>query len=474
MASGEESLRESVSRLEQALAAERSRREVAEATLGGLRVLAEASSLGETDTALLVGLAPLLLYEEGVVLAGAADGEFAAVASTCAGLAAVRWALGPLLARVLAGQSVAIFDVQRTAELGRLAAVPGVRSALCMPVVTSRRAAVLVGVHPEPAFFSPRHVALARGFAPTAARVLESLETKEHLHGLEIAAERAAQLEQANRTLERRVDERTQALARALEELKAAQAHAVQSEKMAALGSLVAGVAHEINTPVGVSVTAASSLEEATAEFLAARAEGTATAGSLGRYLEHARLSSRLISANLERAAELIQSFQQVAVDRSGEARRKFKLRRYVEQVLLSLQPELRRGQQRVVLGGGCEEVELLSYPGALAQVVTNLVMNSLQHAKASGPLVLTLSETGDRVALEYADDGRGIAAEHLPQIFDPFFTTGRDRGRSGLGLHIVYNLVTRKLGGTIGCESAPGLGVRFTVVIPRTSPAEP
>jgi signal transduction histidine kinase len=304
--------------------------------------------------------------------------------------------------------------------------------------------------------------------------VLESLATKEHLHGLEIAAERATQLERANRTLERRVEERTRALARALDELRAAQAHAVQSEKMAALGSLVAGVAHEISTPVGVSVTAASSLEEATAEFAAARAEGSATSGQLARYLEHARLSGRLIMANLERAAELIQSFQQVAVDRSGEARRRFMLRRYVEQVLLSLQPELRRSQQRVVLGGGCEEVELLSYPGALAQVVTNLVMNSLQHAGASGPLRLALREDGERVELDYADDGRGIAEDHLSQIFDPFFTTGRDRGRSGLGLHIVYNLVTRRLGGTIGCESAPGRGVRFRVSIPRTSPAEP
>ncbi|MBL9105004.1 MAG: HAMP domain-containing histidine kinase [Myxococcales bacterium] len=473
MSGVEESLRESVARLEQALAAERGRREVAEATLTGLRVLAEASSLAATDAALLAGLAPLLRYQEGVVLAPRGDGAYAAAAASCAALAGLVWRPGPLLARVLAGASVAIYDVRRAPELAGLAAA-GVRSALCMPVVTTRRAALLVGVHAEAAFFSPRHVALARGFAPTATRVLESLATKEHLHGLEIAAERATQLERANRTLERRVEERTRALARALDELRAAQAHAVQSEKMAALGSLVAGVAHEISTPVGVSVTAASSLEEATAEFAAARAEGSATSGQLARYLEHARLSGRLIMANLERAAELIQSFQQVAVDRSGEARRRFMLRRYVEQVLLSLQPELRRSQQRVVLGGGCEEVELLSYPGALAQVVTNLVMNSLQHAGASGPLRLALREDGERVELDYADDGRGIAEDHLSQIFDPFFTTGRDRGRSGLGLHIVYNLVTRRLGGTIGCESAPGRGVRFRVSIPRTSPAEP
>lgn len=202
----DEALHESVARLEQALSAERSRRHEAEALLAGIRCVAEAPSLAATDEALLTGLQPLLHYREGAVLARAGGDVFAAAVSTGDDLAGVRWAPGPLLQRVLAGQAVAVYDVRRTDELAPLAALPGVRSALCLPVLTAERAAVLVGVHPEPAFFSPRHVALARGFARTATRVLESLAAKERVHDLHLAAERAALLEQSNARLREQLD----------------------------------------------------------------------------------------------------------------------------------------------------------------------------------------------------------------------------------------------------------------------------
>jgi anti-anti-sigma regulatory factor len=203
---GEEGLRESVNRLEQALSAERVRRDEAEALLAGICCIAEAPSLAATDEALLTGLQPLLHYQEGVVLVRGADGVYVAAVSTGDDLAGLRWPPGPLLGRVLAGQPVAVYDVRRSDELAPLAALPGVRSALCLPLVTTGRSAVLVGVHAEPAFFSPRHVALARGFARSAAQVLASQADKERVHDLHLAAERAAVLEQSNATLREQLE----------------------------------------------------------------------------------------------------------------------------------------------------------------------------------------------------------------------------------------------------------------------------
>jgi anti-anti-sigma regulatory factor len=202
----EEGLRESVNRLEQALSAERTRRDEAEALLAGIRCVAEAPSLAATDEALLSGLQPLLHYQSGVVLARGDDDAYVATASTSEQLTRLRWPPGPLLGRVLAGQPVAVYDVRRSDELAPLAALAGVRSALCMPLVTAWRSAVLVGVHAEPAFFSPRHVALARGFARTAAQMLANQAAKERVHDSHLAAERAAMLEQSNAQLREQLE----------------------------------------------------------------------------------------------------------------------------------------------------------------------------------------------------------------------------------------------------------------------------
>jgi anti-anti-sigma regulatory factor len=193
MTASEENLRETVSRLEQALTAERTRRDEAEAMLEGMRCIAEAPSLAATDGALLAGLQPLLRYQDAAVLARHDDDdEFTARVTNSDVLADVRWKPGPLLTRVLAGAPVAVFDVRRTPELAPLAALAGVRSALCMPVTTAQRSVVFVGTHPEPAFFSPRHVALARGFARTVTQILENVAARERVHHLDLAAERAA------------------------------------------------------------------------------------------------------------------------------------------------------------------------------------------------------------------------------------------------------------------------------------------
>lgn len=290
------------------------------------------------------------------------------------------------------------------------------------------------------------------GVALGRARLLE--ETKKAREAAEVAA---------------------QELSQALENLKATQSQLVEAEKMAALGGLVAGVAHEINTPVGVGVTAASLLEDKTVTFRTLFQNGQMKRSDLEKYLDTASQSSSMILKNLQRAAELIQSFKQVAVDQSSEERRTFVAKAYLDEILLSLHPKLKRTQLTVQVHAD-ENLTLDSYPGAFAQIVTNLVMNSLIHAYEPGQpghLVFDLKQKNGSFIFEYADDGRGIPPEHLSKIFDPFFTTKRGQGGSGLGLHIIYNLVTQKLGGTIRCESKVGRGTRFMIELPMALRSE-
>lgn len=282
-----------------------------------------------------------------------------------------------------------------------------------------------------------------------------------------VEAETALQI--YSERLEDMVEERTQELSQALEELKEAQQQLVEAEKMAALGSLVAGVAHEINTPVGVGVTAASTLRDETELFSSAVQSGKLRRSMLEHYIDVAQESSRLILRNLNRAAELVRSFKQVAVDQTNLEQRSFAVKPYIEEVLRSLSPQLKKAGHRVEVVGD-EQLEVDSFPGAFAQLVTNLVMNSLLHAypqSKTGCLQFSTRREREKVVLEYSDDGCGISAENLSKIFEPFFSTARGRGGTGLGLHIVYNLVTQKLGGTIRCESEVGQFTKFIVQLP-------
>ena len=254
--------------------------------------------------------------------------------------------------------------------------------------------------------------------------------------------------------------------------LRTAQRELLHKEKMAALGGLVAGVAHEINTPVGVAITASSLLADRVDALRAKFDDKSLRRRDMRSFLDDAREASALTAANLRRAGELIASFKKVAVDQSSQERRRFAVVEYLENLLLSLRPELRRHPVTVEISGDAE-LTLVNDPGALAQVVTNLVMNSLTHAfvgDASGAIGIRVDPAPDGIELEVRDDGRGIAGEHLAKIFDPFFTTQRGRGGSGLGLHVVYNLVTQRMRGTIRCESAPGAGARFSLSLPHTS----
>lgn len=283
-----------------------------------------------------------------------------------------------------------------------------------------------------------------------------------------VALGRARLLEETRKAREA-AEVAAQELSQALANLKATQAQLVEAEKMAALGQLVAGVAHEINTPVGVGVTAASLLEDKTVTFRTLFQNGHMKRSDLEKYLDTAGQSSSMILKNLQRAAELIQSFKQVAVDQSSEERRPFVVKAYLEEILLSLHPKLKRTQLTTEIYAD-DGLTLDSYPGVFAQIVTNLVMNSLIHAYEPGErghLVFNLKQKNNHFIFEYADDGRGISKENLSKIFDPFFTTKRGQGGSGLGLHIIYNLVTQKLGGTIRCESKVGQGTQFIIEAP-------
>jgi len=267
------------------------------------------------------------------------------------------------------------------------------------------------------------------------------------------------------------LQEKAQQLEQTLHNLQQAEAQLIQTEKMAALGGLVAGIAHEVNTPIGIGVTAASLLVEKAAAFSDCFKHNTMKRSDLKKFLDLAQQSSQMTLSNLNRAAQLIQSFKQVAVDQSSELRRVFNLNGYLEEVLFQLSPMLKTKPHLIEVQGD-RQLTLNSYPGAFSQIVTNLVMNSLLHAYAPGEqghITLVFQQIEEQIILEYADDGQGIPPENLGKIFEPFFTTKRGQGGSGLGLHIVYNLVTQKLGGTIQCESQPLMGTKFVIKLLKT-----
>ena len=276
--------------------------------------------------------------------------------------------------------------------------------------------------------------------------------------------------------LEKLVDERTGelrnayiALQESFRSLEKTQDELVQSRKMAALGGLVAGVAHEINTPVGIGVTAASFIEEKTRTLSRQYASGEMKRSDLEKYLETVNEATASLLTNLNRAAQLIRSFKQVAVDQSSGEKRVFRLKAYIEEVLLSLRPNYKKTKHSIVLN--CpEDLELDSYPGAFSQIITNLVMNSLVHGFdgiEAGQILFDISAEGNTLFFRYSDNGRGIPDEHRARIFDPFFTTRRKGGGTGLGMHIVYNIVSATLKGQISCESPQDRGISFLIKMP-------
>lgn len=267
-----------------------------------------------------------------------------------------------------------------------------------------------------------------------------------------------------------------QETAKALDDLRRTQESLLQAERLASLGSLVAGVAHEINTPVGIALTSASVLMEATDKVHTAVEGGAIKKSDILKYLETAGESTRLIMNNAYRAAHLIHSFKQIAVDQVSEARRRFELRDYINEVVSSLQPKLKKTRIQVAIT--CPpDIVLDSYPGALAQVITNLTLNCVEHAfnpDDEGRIAINVVLEGDWIEMQVVDNGKGIPPEMLDKVFDPFVTTRRGQGGTGLGLNIVFNLIVKTFAGTISVSSKLGQGASFVLRIPCITPSDP
>ncbi len=297
------------------------------------------------------------------------------------------------------------------------------------------------------------------------------------------------ELDKINQNLESKIEKRTEELSVAKEnaedalkkanisneELKQTQAKLVQSEKMASLGELVAGIAHEINTPLGVGVTGASLIKEDVKSLSDASRDGELTEEQFVRSLSSIKESSSVVLSNLRRAADLISSFKQISVDQHHEEGRIFLIHEYISRIINTLSPKIKKGRCSVKLT--CDPMLSISgYPGYFHQIFSNLIINSIDHgfeSKNKGEITLDIEQIDGSMIFLYRDNGKGMSKEMINKVFDPFFTTKRGCGNTGLGMHIVYNLVNQKLGGEISCSSSPGSGTEFKIFFP-TNPVEP
>lgn len=279
-----------------------------------------------------------------------------------------------------------------------------------------------------------------------------------------------------NQSLEKKVEMRTDELKKAnlkltesLYQLQNTQKQMVEQEKMASLGSLVAGVAHEINTPIGIGITAISHLEHIIMELEEPFKQGKLSKTSFENALKNLKECHTLVFSNLERAAQLVKSFKMVAVDQSSEEKRLFNLKNYLNDVITSLRPELRKTNLKLDLDID-ENLFLHSFPGAFSQIFTNLIMNSIIHGFSDsdeGTIFISAAIKENTLTINYRDDGKGISHDIASKIFEPFFTTNRDTGGSGLGTHIIYNLVTQALNGSIELDQTTHTGAHFVILIP-------
>lgn len=284
-----------------------------------------------------------------------------------------------------------------------------------------------------------------------------------------------AELAETNNLLEQRVEERTQNLQDAIDELhntlenlRSTQSQLIESEKLSSLGGMVAGVAHEINTPIGLCITTHSFIKDLLKEMNQRFNSGNLSKNNFTEFMTSMNESIDILSKNLERAAKLIKSFKHVSEDQTGEALRRFNLEEYLQEILSTLNPKLRTTQHKVVIN--CpQDIELIGFPGALSQVITNLIMNSLLHGFEGikqGNITIEAEQNKNKITLLYTDNGVGLTPESQQKIFEPFYTTKRGFGGTGLGMHLVYNLISQTLQGHIQLQQA-SQGCAFMITIP-------
>lgn len=274
----------------------------------------------------------------------------------------------------------------------------------------------------------------------------------------------------SNEELEVQVQERTKELQESLQVLESTQEQLMKSEKLSVLGNLVAGITHEINIPVGIARSLNSDLQDLIASVRTGMVEDDTRIIELQALLFRMEEDASMMEANLKRTQELIESFKEVSVDQCSGQRRKFNLQSYINEIVLSLSARIRKGGHRVEVI--CDEgVEVTGFPGTFSQILTNLIMNSIQHGfrnRNGGHITIEAIDGGERILLLYRDDGCGIPARDIGSVYEPFYTTDSEPGGSGLGLNIVHQLVTEKLGGTINLTSTEGRGVLFEIEFPR------
>ncbi|MBK8805319.1 MAG: tetratricopeptide repeat protein [Bacteroidales bacterium] len=281
----------------------------------------------------------------------------------------------------------------------------------------------------------------------------------------EIAVQNSIMLEQKNK-----IEEQTLKIKESIDLLKQTQNKLVESEKMASLGNLVAGVAHEVNTPVGIGIAASTSLITKTKMLKDLFEDKKMKQTDLVSYLSHSKDAARLIQTNLQRTGDLIKSFKRISVDEVSEQKRRFNINEYLKDIVKSLEPKVREKETKIEIQ--CpENIELNSYPGVFAQIFTNFIVNTILHGfkdRAGGTILINVVETNDSLLLQYKDDGNGMTPEVVEKVFNPFFTTNMQTG-TGLGMNIVYNLVTQKLSGEIECTSTLNKGVTFNLLFPKS-----
>jgi PAS domain S-box-containing protein len=307
------------------------------------------------------------------------------------------------------------------------------------------------------------------------------------IHDISARRQAEAALVDANNRLERslaeveqqkaNVQEAHDDLAAVIAKLQRAQANLIFSEKMASLGSLVAGIAHELNTPIGNSLLAATALADRVTEFEQVVQAGTFRRSLLLAHLDDTRAACTLLAGSLHKAAHLISSFKQVAVDQTSDDRRHFDLRSVLQDTMATYAVQLKRRNCEATLDAP-SAVTMDSYPGSIGQIFNNLIGNSLLHAfEGHNNAIIHISVReidAGHIEITFQDNGAGMEADTLHRIFDPFFTTKMGQGGSGLGMNIVYNIVTGMLGGAIRVDSTLGQGSTITITIPKVAPSNP
>ncbi len=354
---------------------------------------------------------------------------------------------------------------KRTAYMERLLREKSVRDVECVWLTKSREIRTGIASSDMVTIVGEEYEVFIWNDITEFKRTEEALREAQALLEIKVE-ERTSELMALNEELMAMNDE----LISALDRLKKTQQQLLHAEKMAALGGLVAGISHEISTPIGISVTGVSYVDKELAAMANRLKEGTLRKSDLEEYVSETRLFLQTTAKNLERADLLIRSFKQISADQTTEDKRSFKVKLYFDELLLSLNPLLKNKNHQVIIE--CPEgLEITSYPGSIAQIITNFITNSLRHGfeeDFSGTITIRFDKFGSLYTLTYMDNGKGMTSEVLDRIYEPFFTTKRGAdGGTGLGMHLVYNIVTQKLGGEIKCFSEPDKGVSFIITFP-------